>query len=108
MRTSVCIIALLSPSDTEVKRERGSGKEGGAVREVEVGEGVWRRGEGVGWVKEGEVDAEEGGTDARRTRRISTRMGLERTVWRRFWSASVNWSCPYGRETKSTSSRFSN
>ena len=47
---------------------------------VGVGEGVWRRGEGVGWAKEGEVDAEEGGRDKRRARRISTSMGLERTA----------------------------
>ena len=56
--------------------------------EFGVGEGVWRRGEGVGWVNEGEVEAEEGGTDERRVRRMSTRAGLERTVRRSCLSAS--------------------
>ena len=59
-----------------------------------MGDGVWRRGDGVGWEKDGEVEAEEGGTDERRARRMSTRAGLERTAWRSFWSASVNCSCP--------------
>ena len=47
---------------------------GGTCEEEGVGEGVWRRGEGVCCVKVGEVDGE------RRERRISTRAGFERTV----------------------------
>ena len=46
-----------------------------------MGEGVWRRGEGVGWEKgEGEVEVEGGGMEVRRARRMSTRAGLERTA----------------------------
>ena len=58
-----------------------------------MGEGVWRRGEGVGWVNWGEVATEDG---ERRVRRMSTSAGLERTVRRSCLSDSLSCSCPCG------------
>ena len=53
-----------------------------------VGEGVWRRGEGVGCEKGGEAEGE------RRVRRMSTRAGFDRTALRSCLSNSVKCSCP--------------
>ena len=74
-RPSFCVCVSLSPP--EVLRERGLCVGRGGREEEGVGEGVWKRGEGVGCAKEGEVNAEEG---VRIARKISTRAGLESTV----------------------------